>query len=189
MPFVIPSIAILYLFSYIGCVLYFQVLEHSSVCLTRIVEAIASSPDKLDELCNHGLIEQVTALISTSNSGGVQASLSTSTYTVVEDVHFQIDCLSLFGSNSDLSVMQGLIRLLSICAKGSPLGAKTLLHLEISGILKDILPVSSLIGSVSVPPSLTRPPDQVISIFPFYCFPIDYNKLWIILHKKRKSII
>ncbi|CBI17334.3 unnamed protein product, partial [Vitis vinifera] len=115
------------------------VLEHSSVCLTRIVEAIASSPDKLDELCNHGLIEQVTALISTSNSGGVQASLSTSTYT-------------------------GLIRLLSICAKGSPLGAKTLLHLEISGILKDILPVSSLIGSVSVPPSLTRPPDQIFEI-------------------------
>lgn len=72
--------------------LYFQVLEHSSVCLTRIVEAIASSPDKLDEICNHGLIKQVTSLISTSNSGGVQASLSISTYTVVEDLHFEIDC-------------------------------------------------------------------------------------------------
>lgn len=58
--------------------------------------------------------------------------------------------------------MQGLIRLLSLCAKGSPLGVKTLLHLEISGILKDILPVSSLVGSVSVNPSLGRTPDQVI---------------------------
>ena len=95
--FVLPSISIIYLFSYIGCVLYFQVFEHSSFCLTCIVEAIASSPDKLDEICNHGLIEQVTSIISTSNSGGVQSSLSTSTYTVVEYLHFQIDCLSFLG--------------------------------------------------------------------------------------------
>lgn len=60
----------------------FQVLEHASVCLTRIVEAFASSADKLDELCNHGLVTQVASLISTSNSGGGQASLSTPTYTV-----------------------------------------------------------------------------------------------------------
>ena len=71
--------------------------------------------------------------------------------------------------------MQGLIRLLSVCAKGSPLGAKTLFHLEISGILRDILPDSILVGSVPVPPSLTRPPDQVISIFPFYFFLRDYD--------------
>lgn len=181
--FVIPSIAIMYLFSYIGYVLYFQVFEHSSFCLTCIVESIASSPDKLDEICNHGLIEQVTSLISTSNSGGVQASLSTSTYTVVEYLHFQIDCFSLSGSDSDLLFMQGLIRLLSVCAKGSPLGAKTLFHLEISGILRDILPDSGLVGSGPVPPSLTRPPDQVISILSFY------NKLWKTLHKKGRGYI
>ena len=57
-------------------------LEHASVCLTRIAEAFASSPDKLDELCNHGLVAQAASLISTSNAGGGQASLSAPTYTV-----------------------------------------------------------------------------------------------------------
>ncbi|XWS62647.1 hypothetical protein CRYUN_Cryun06bG0028600 [Craigia yunnanensis] len=116
-----------------------KVLEHASVCLTRIAEAFASSPDKLDELCNHGLVTQAASLISTSNSGGGQASLSTSTYT-------------------------GLIRLLSTCASGSPLGAKTLLLLGISGILKDILSGSGVSANSSVPPALSRPAEQIFEI-------------------------
>jgi len=59
----------------------FQVLEHASVCLTRIAEAFTHYPEKLDELCNHGLVAQAASLISVGNSSG-QASLSTSTYTV-----------------------------------------------------------------------------------------------------------
>uniref|UniRef100_A0A3B5Y5U8 Uncharacterized protein n=1 Tax=Triticum aestivum TaxID=4565 RepID=A0A3B5Y5U8_WHEAT len=31
-----------------------QMLEHASVFLTRIAESFASSPEKLDQLCNHG---------------------------------------------------------------------------------------------------------------------------------------
>ncbi|XP_022725559.1 E3 ubiquitin-protein ligase UPL3-like isoform X2 [Durio zibethinus] len=116
-----------------------KVLEHASVCLTRIAEAFASSPDKLDELCNHGLVTQAASLISTSNSGGGQASLSTPTYT-------------------------GLIRLLSTCASGSPLGAKTLLLLGISGILKDILSGSGVAANSSVPPALSRPAEQIFEI-------------------------
>ncbi|KAL0422906.1 UNVERIFIED_CONTAM: E3 ubiquitin-protein ligase UPL3 [Sesamum latifolium] len=112
-----------------------KVLEHASICLTRIAEAFASSPEKLDDLCNHGLVTQAAALISSSNSGGGQASLSTSTYT-------------------------GLIRLLSTCASGSALGAKSLLLLGISGILKDILSGSGLVSSMSVSPSLSRPTEQ-----------------------------
>lgn len=115
-----------------------KVLEYASVCLTRIAESFASSPEKLDELCNHGLVAQTAGLISLSNSGG-QASLSTSTYT-------------------------GLIRLLSTCASGSPLAAKTLLLLGISGILKDILSGSGLFASASVFPALSRPPEQVYEI-------------------------
>ncbi|KAK8963372.1 E3 ubiquitin-protein ligase UPL3 [Platanthera guangdongensis] len=115
-----------------------KVLEYASVCLTRIAESFASSPDKLDELCNHGLVAQTAGLISLSNSGG-QASLSTSTYT-------------------------GLIRLLSTCASGSPLASKTLLLLGISGILKDILSGSGLLASVSIFPALSRPPEQVYEI-------------------------
>ncbi|XXG75022.1 hypothetical protein AAC387_Pa07g3615 [Persea americana] len=116
-----------------------KVLDHASVCLTRIAEAFASSPEKLDELCNHGLVAQAAGLISISNSGGGQASLITSTYT-------------------------GLIRLLSTCASGSLLSAKTLLLLGISGILKDILSGSGLVGSISVSPALTRPSEQIFEI-------------------------
>ncbi|CAJ1933723.1 unnamed protein product, partial [Sphenostylis stenocarpa] len=116
-----------------------KVLEHASVCLTRIAEAFASSPDKLDELCNHGLVTQAASLISNSSSGGGQASLSTPTYT-------------------------GLIRLLSTCASGSPLGAKTLLLLGISGILKDILSGSGVSSNSSVSPALSRPPEQIFEI-------------------------
>ncbi|XP_072954297.1 E3 ubiquitin-protein ligase UPL3 [Typha angustifolia] len=115
-----------------------KVLEHASVCLTRIAEAFASLPDKLDELCNHGLVAQAAGLISISNSGG-QASLSTSTYT-------------------------GLIRLLSTCASGSAIGAKTLLLLGVSGTLKDILSGSGLVAGASVSPALTRPPEQIYEI-------------------------
>ncbi|XP_068639280.1 E3 ubiquitin-protein ligase UPL3-like [Aristolochia californica] len=116
-----------------------KVLEHASICLTRIAEAFASSPEKLDELCNHGLVAQAASLVSVSSSGGGQASLSTSTYT-------------------------GLIRLLSTCASGSPLAAKTLLLLGISSILKDILSGSGLVASLSVSPALTRPPEQIFEI-------------------------
>ncbi|KAJ8767008.1 hypothetical protein K2173_012517 [Erythroxylum novogranatense] len=116
-----------------------KVLEHASICLTRIAEAFASSPDKLDELCNHGLVTQAATLISTSNSGGGQASLSTPTYT-------------------------GLIRLLSTCASGSHLGAKTLLLLGITGILKDILSGSGVSANSSVSPALSRPSEQIFEI-------------------------
>ncbi|KAK4761209.1 hypothetical protein SAY87_006102 [Trapa incisa] len=116
-----------------------KVLEHASVCLTRIAEAFTSSPDKLDELCNHGLVTQAAALISSSNAGSAQTFLSTSTYT-------------------------GLIRILATCASGSPLGAKTLLLLGISGTLQDILSGSGVFANGSVPPALSRPPEQIFEI-------------------------
>ncbi|CAN7133457.1 unnamed protein product [Brassica rapa subsp. narinosa] len=116
-----------------------KVLEYASICLTRIAEAFASSSDKLDELCNHGLVTQAATLISASNSGGGQASLGVSTYT-------------------------GLIRLLSTCASGSPLGCRTLLLLGISSILKDILSGSGVSANVSISPALSRPADQIFEI-------------------------
>ncbi|CAI0434917.1 unnamed protein product [Linum tenue] len=115
-----------------------KVLEHASVCLTRIAEAFASSPEKLDELCNHGLVTQAAELISTSNVGGGQASLSPPTYT-------------------------GLIRLLSTFASGSPLGSKTLLLLGISSTLKDILLGTGASANASAP-ALNRPAEQVFEI-------------------------
>ncbi|KAI4376112.1 hypothetical protein MLD38_013904 [Melastoma candidum] len=116
-----------------------KVLEHASICLTRVAEAFASSPDKLDALCNHGLVTQAASLISTSNNGNAPASLSTPTYT-------------------------GLIRLLSTCASGSHLGAKTLLLLGISHIFKEILSGLGTSHNGLVPPVLTRPPEQIFEI-------------------------
>ncbi len=55
------------------------------MCLMRIAEASATSSEKLDVLCSHGLIPQAARLISVSNTAGSlvpQTSLSTSTYTV-----------------------------------------------------------------------------------------------------------
>lgn len=66
----------------------------------------------------------------------------------------------------DLGDMQGLVHLLSTCASGSPLGAKTLLLLGISGILKNILSGSGLVAGMSATPALSRPPEQVEA--PFY---------------------
>ncbi|KAL8509176.1 hypothetical protein ACS0TY_016387 [Phlomoides rotata] len=120
-----------------------KVLESASICLTRIAEAFASSPEKLDELCNHGLVTQAATLISSINSGGGQASLNTSTYTI-------------------MSI--GLIRLLSTCASGSPLGAKSLLLLGISGILKNILSGYGFGSSMSISPALSKHPEQIFEI-------------------------
>lgn len=148
-------------------------MEHASVCLTRIAESFASSPDKLDELCNHGLVAQSASLISTSNSGGGQSSLSTPTYTVSLICLFAISFEILInticmhnhiyeGFNFDLQTIQGLIRLLSTCASGSPLAAKTLLSLGISGILKEVLSGSGSSSNTTVSPALSRPAEQVI---------------------------
>uniref|UniRef100_A0A0C9RYJ0 HECT-type E3 ubiquitin transferase n=1 Tax=Wollemia nobilis TaxID=56998 RepID=A0A0C9RYJ0_9CONI len=116
-----------------------KVVEHASICLTKIAELFASSSGKLDDLCNHGLVAQAARLISVSNSGGSKASLSTPTYT-------------------------GLIRLLSTFASGSALAAKTLLDLNISSILRDVLAGSSLGSGMSGSPALNRPPDQTYEI-------------------------
>jgi len=116
-----------------------KVVEHASVCLTRIVESFASSSEKLDELCNHGLVTQAARLISVGASGSGQASLSTSTYT-------------------------GLIRILSKFAGGSALAAKTLLDLNISSIVRDVLTGSSLVPGMSGSLALDRPTDQMHEI-------------------------
>lgn len=159
-----------------------QVVEHASVCLSRIAETFGSSSEKLDMLCSHGLIPQVARLISVTNSSTSlipQASLSTSTYTVcgggrgkaviLEAWRCEL-CVCGCGtctrdgvseSCGDLFV-QGLIRLLSTCASGSAGAAESLLTLRISSILKDVLAGSGLISSTSVTASsVNRPPEQV----------------------------
>ncbi|KAI5054672.1 hypothetical protein GOP47_0029817 [Adiantum capillus-veneris] len=97
-----------------------KVVEHVSVCLIRIAESFATSWEKLDILCMHGLIPAALRLLSVDHTVGdiaPQASLSSSTYT-------------------------GLVRLLSICASGSSVAAESLLEMKISSIVKEILTTS-----------------------------------------------
>ena len=49
-----------------------KVLEHASVYLTRIVETFASSPEEVDELCKHRLVDPVASLVSANNSEGIK---------------------------------------------------------------------------------------------------------------------
>ncbi|KAI3520197.1 hypothetical protein L1887_09467 [Cichorium endivia] len=63
-----------------------KVFEHASVCLTRIVEAFAASPDKLDELCNHGLVTQAASFISTSSSRGSKTLLLLGISGILKDI-------------------------------------------------------------------------------------------------------
>eukprot|EP00250_Pteridium_aquilinum_P022187 c25318_g3_i1 orf=376-6123(+) len=120
-----------------------KVVDHASVCLTRIADSFATSSEKLDLLCSHGLIPQAIRLVSVSNSNGTmvsQTSLNNSTYT-------------------------GLIRLLSTCASGSAAAAESLLLLNISSTIKDILAGSGVLSSSSVSPfSANRSPDQLYEI-------------------------
>lgn len=43
--------------------LIFQLVENVAICLIKIAERVGHSPEMLDELCKHGLINQATHLI------------------------------------------------------------------------------------------------------------------------------
>ncbi|CAA0807744.1 E3 ubiquitin-protein ligase UPL3 [Striga hermonthica] len=116
-----------------------KVVEDASFCLTRVAEAFALSPERLDDLCSHGVVTQAAVLISSSSFLGGQASLGTHTFT-------------------------DLIKLLSTLASGSALGAKSLHLLGIGGILKDLLLGTGQVTSISVSPAFGRTPEQVCEI-------------------------
>lgn len=102
------------------------------------------APQTRDEVMkNHGFISQAAALISCRNSGGRQASLNTSAYTVIINVDLcQLVTLLLCVFNC--KNVQALVLLLSTCASSSHLGSELLLRYGITGILKDILTGSGI---------------------------------------------
>ncbi|KAK9289472.1 hypothetical protein L1049_007627 [Liquidambar formosana] len=87
-----------------------QLVENVAMCLIKIADRVSQSPEMLDELCKHGLIDQATHLINLNS----RTTLSQSIYT-------------------------GLIGLLVKLASGSFVAVRTLFELNISSILKDIL--------------------------------------------------
>ncbi|XP_015944856.1 E3 ubiquitin-protein ligase UPL4 isoform X1 [Arachis duranensis] len=92
-----------------------QLVENVATCLIKIVERVAQSPEMLDELCQHGLIQQVTHLLSING----RTTLSKLIY-------------------------NGLIGMLVKLASGSVLAFRTSYELNISSILRDILATSDL---------------------------------------------
>ncbi|CAJ1968460.1 unnamed protein product [Sphenostylis stenocarpa] len=97
-----------------------QLVENVATCLIKIVERIAQSSEMLDELCKHGLIQQVTHLLSSNGQTAV----------------------------SQL-IYNGLIGLLVKLSSGSLVAFRTLYELNISSILRDILSTSDLSHGVS----------------------------------------
>ncbi|KAM7255077.1 hypothetical protein ACFE04_020318 [Oxalis oulophora] len=87
-----------------------QLVESAASCLIKIVEKISKFPEKLDEICKHGIINGFIHLLN-SNS---RITLSEPTYS-------------------------GLIGLLVKLSSGSVEAFKTLYELDISSLLKDIL--------------------------------------------------
>ncbi|GMP50528.1 hypothetical protein CsSME_00017111 [Camellia sinensis var. sinensis] len=92
-----------------------QLVENVATCLIKIAERVQNSPDMLDELCNHGLIQQATHLIDLN----CRTTLCQPVYT-------------------------GLIGLLVKLASGSIVAFRTLFELNISSILKDVLSTYNL---------------------------------------------
>ncbi|KAG4383684.1 hypothetical protein GLYMA_13G136900v4 [Glycine max] len=97
-----------------------QLVENVATCLIKIVERVVQSSEMLDELCNHGLIPQVTHLLSLNG----RTSLSPLIY-------------------------NGLIGLLVKLSSGSLVAFRTLYELNISSILREILSTFDLSHGVS----------------------------------------
>ncbi|XP_010253504.1 PREDICTED: E3 ubiquitin-protein ligase UPL4 isoform X2 [Nelumbo nucifera] len=87
-----------------------KLVESVAICLIRIVERVGHSSDMLDELCKHGVIHQVSHLVALNS----RTTLSQPIYI-------------------------GLIGLLARLASGSVLAVRTLIELNISSTLKQIL--------------------------------------------------
>ncbi|XP_019427999.1 PREDICTED: E3 ubiquitin-protein ligase UPL4 [Lupinus angustifolius] len=92
-----------------------QLVENVVTCLIKIVERVAKSSALLDELCEHGLVQQVTHLLSSNGP----TTLSRLTY-------------------------NGLIGLLVKLSSGSVVACRTLHELNISSTLRDLLSTSDL---------------------------------------------
>ncbi|XP_068492521.1 E3 ubiquitin-protein ligase UPL4-like [Phaseolus vulgaris] len=97
-----------------------QLVEKVAVCFIKIVDNVHQSSELMEELYNHGLIRQVTLLLSSNG----QTTLSQLTY-------------------------NGLVGLLVKLSSGSLAAFKTLYELNISRILKDILCTFDLTNEVS----------------------------------------
>ncbi|XP_030521970.1 E3 ubiquitin-protein ligase UPL4 [Rhodamnia argentea] len=99
-----------------------QLVESVAFCLTKITERVSQNPEKLDELCKHGMINQSLRLINLNS-----------------------------GTTLSLSVYNGIIGMLVKLSSGSYLGFRTLYELKICVILKDILATYDVPHGVSSP--------------------------------------
>lgn len=87
-----------------------QLVESVATCLIRITECVSHNSEMLDALCKHGLVQQVTHLISANSR-----------------------------TSWSQPINLGLIGLVVKLASGSIVAVRTLFEISISSILKDVL--------------------------------------------------
>ncbi|GAA0184288.1 ubiquitin-protein ligase [Lithospermum erythrorhizon] len=110
-----------------------QLVESVATCLTKMVDCVCLSPDMLDEFCKHGLVQQATHIVRLNS----RTTLSPPTYA------------GLLGS---------LVKL----ASGSNLAFRVLYELNISHIIKEIIPICNLPRG---PPSMVKADDPFSQVY------------------------
>ncbi|KAH7513016.1 hypothetical protein FEM48_Zijuj12G0151700 [Ziziphus jujuba var. spinosa] len=112
-----------------------QLVENVAVCLIRIVDRVSQSPEMLDELCTHGLIQQISHLINSNSRTTVSSQ-----------------------------IYNGLLGLLVKLSSGSIVAFRTLYELNVSSILKNILSTYDLSHGISSPHMLDGHSNQVYEV-------------------------
>ncbi|KAL5546226.1 hypothetical protein UlMin_005913 [Ulmus minor] len=97
-----------------------QLVENVVISLIRITERVSQSPEMMDELCKHGLVQQTTHLLNSNNRTTIS----------------QPAC-------------NGLLGLLVKLSSGSMVAFRTLYDFNISNLLKDMLSAYDLSHGVS----------------------------------------
>ncbi|KAL1200108.1 E3 ubiquitin-protein ligase UPL4 [Cardamine amara subsp. amara] len=130
-----------------------QLVENVAICLTKIADQVTQSPEMLDQLCTHGLINQSTHLLNLNS----RTTLSQPVY-------------------------NGVIGLLRKLSSGSALAFRTLYELNIGYRLKEIMSTYDISHSVSSTHPINACSNQVhevlklvIELLP--ASPVDGNQL------------
>jgi E3 ubiquitin-protein ligase TRIP12 len=116
-----------------------KVVDNACSALMQVAEAFSSSAELLEQLQQHGLVDQARQLITISANGSMASPLSISTY-------------------------YGLVKLLATCAKGSAAIAERLLNSGITDTLRLLLANSAMLSSASASTSVLRTADQLYEV-------------------------
>lgn len=142
-----------------------QLVEHVATCLIKITERVHQTPDQLDQLCKHELIQQTVHLIS-------------------------LNCRTTISQ----PIQSGMVGLLVKLASGSIVAVQNLFELRISSILKDVLSTHGLSHGTISPYIVDGHVDQVNEVLKLLnqllpsvardkIIPLNYEKEALLMNK------